>query len=393
MLVALCGFLDDGLDLLGLGVQLVDLDRLGQHEAQRHAALGLLGKPLALHREVLHLGATALLHVGPRGVHQTLDFHLDQRVRHVDRVGLEQGFHDLVLDLALQTLLHFALEVGFDLAAHLLDAAVADTEGLGESFIDLGQDRLAHFLDRHFEADLLAGEVLGEVVFREGHLEGLGFASLEAGHGLLEVGQHGALTEHERVIMRLAALEGLAVLLAEEVDGHLVASGGGAVDRLVAHALLAQDVQRAVEFGCADFKLGALELDVLQVGDREFGINLEHGRKFDVRRALGLLGLDARVAGNTQLLAAHGVAEGALDGFVHGLVVGLSAVLLLDDAGRHLARAEAGHLGVFAQTLQALLDLLVEVGNRHGEVKTALQRARRHGFGRVAGVGFHVGFH
>jgi hypothetical protein len=51
----------------------------------------------------------------------------------------------------------------------------------------------------------------------------------------------------------------------------------------------------------------------------------------------------------------------------------LLAILLPDDVSRHLARTEARHLHVLAQTLQALVDFPVEFGNRDRQVNPTLE--------------------
>ncbi len=58
-------------------------------------------------------------------------------------IGLvaEQGFHDLILDLAFDAALHFALQVGFDLGAHLFDVAIGNAHALGEIGVDFRQLR------------------------------------------------------------------------------------------------------------------------------------------------------------------------------------------------------------------------------------------------------------
>jgi len=107
-----------------------------------------------------------------------------------------------------------------------------------------------------------------------------------------------------------------------------------------------------------------------------------------VRRAFGRFRFDARVTGDAQLARRHGFAESAVERFVQRFVACLIAVLLLDDTGRHLARTEARHLDVLAHALQALVDVLVEIGNRHGEIQATLERVDGLFVG-VCGVRFH----
>jgi hypothetical protein len=89
--------------------------------------------------------------------------------------------------------------------------------------------------------------------------------------------------------------------------------------------------------------------------------------------ALGGLRLDARVAGDAHLLRGHGFAEDAVELLGQHFVAGLVAVLLLDDAERHLARAETGHLHVLAHALQALVHFLLDIGDGDGEVDATFE--------------------
>ena len=102
-------------------------------------------------------------------------------------------------------------------------------------------------------------------------------------------------------------------------------------------------------------------------------------------RAFAGLGLDPWVAGNTHLLGGYGLAEDAVQFFGQHFVTGLAAILLFDDAERHLARAEAGHLDVLSHTLQALIHLLFDILDGDGQVDAAFQ------FVGLSGGRFHEG--
>ena len=81
-------------------------------------------------------------------------------------------------------------------------------------------------LHGHVELGVLALEILGRVVGREGHLDGLVVARLGAGELLLEAGDEAARADHQRRAFGLAALEFDAVDAADEIDDQLVAVGG-----------------------------------------------------------------------------------------------------------------------------------------------------------------------
>ena len=96
-------------------------------------------------------------------------------------------------------------------------------EALGELVVDLGRLRRLHRLHRHREARLLAGEVLGAVALREGHLHLELVAGLRADELVLEARDEALRAEHQREVLGRAALELDAVDRALEVDDHLVA--------------------------------------------------------------------------------------------------------------------------------------------------------------------------
>ena len=83
--------------------------------------------------------------------------------------------------------------------------------------------------------------------------------------------------------------------------------------------------------------------------------------------------LDARITGNPHLLFGHRFAEDAIQFLGQHFVASLVAILLLDDAERHLARAEARHLHVLAHTLQALFHFLFDVSDGNGQVDAAFE--------------------
>lgn len=372
LFVALGGLFDQGADLFGSGLQLFALDHFGQDQTELDATAGLVGKPLRLHREILGLHA-ALFHILASCLHQALHFQFGQRVRDGDRVGGEQGFHHLFLDLAFDPALDFALQVAFDFCAHLADVAIGNAHHLSEVGIDFRQAGGLNLLDGNFELHGLAGQILGEVIGRESHVEGLAFAGLETFNCLLEIGEHHALTENEGVVAGLAALEGLAVLLAEEVDDDAVFLLGAAVGGVVTDALLAQDFQGVVDFGCADFQGWTLDAGSRQVAQGDLRVNLENRSKFEVRGAVGGLRLNSRIAGHAQFLFGHRGAENAVQFFGQYFVTGLVAILLLDDVERNLARAEARHFDIFAHALEALFHFLFDIGDGDGKINAAFE--------------------
>ncbi|MNL17900.1 hypothetical protein D3C87_1390210 [compost metagenome] len=286
----------------------------------------------------------------------------------------------------MRAALDFALQVFADVGAHLLDAAVGDTERLREGVVHFRQVRPLHLLQRDRELGGLAGHFLAVVVSREGQRERLALAQLQAQRGLLEFGQHAAFAQHECEVIGLAAGEFHAVDLADEVQRHAVAvlgslvcatvaMGAGLATHVVVHALLAQDVDGLVDLGVADFRLGAGHFSRGQVAQLDFRVHLEGGfeRHFVVRHAVGLQ-VELGLAGHFHVLGLRDVEELAGSLVEAHFELDLLAILLLDHLHRHLARAEAGHLHRLRQAHQAFLGFLLHfgLGNSQGYLTVQL---------------------
>ena len=84
--------------------------------------------------------------------------------------------------------------------------------------------------------------------------------------------------------------------------------------------------------------------------------------ELQVGARLHLDGLDARVAGRTQVFLVHRIAVALADQLGDGIAVHLAAELLLDHRQRHLALAEAAHVGGARQVAQATIDLAGHTG-------------------------------
>ena len=149
----------------------------------------------------------------------------------------------LRLDLALE----LEPEIRRDLRPELVDAAAGDAERLRERRVDRRNMRFGNDLRRQRELGVLSGDFLAVVVGGEREPERLGLAFGDARHRRLELGQHRRLADDDGEILRLPARELDAVDASGEIDDHAVALRGGAVDVLVACALLAQHVERLVD--------------------------------------------------------------------------------------------------------------------------------------------------
>ena len=125
-------------------------------------------------------------------------------------------------------------------------------------------------------------------------------------------------------------------------------------------ALLAQDLDRAVDGGLGHFGADALDFGGTQVTQLHLGVDLEGG--VEGQRALGRLVLlsDLGHAGHAQLGFVDGVVEALAHAVVDHFVLHLVAVTLGHHAHRHLAGAEAVGLHGARKLLQARLDLAVD---------------------------------
>ncbi len=354
-------------------MQVLGFHQFGDDQAEFHPFRRLVGEPARLDRHVFHL-RVALLEVIERALGHLLGLGLHHRLRHGDRIGLDQHVHRLLLDPGAQALGDLALEVGLHLIAHLRGVAVPDAERTGEIRIDLRQLRLLDLLDGHGELHEIAGQVLGMVVVGKPDVEALLLARGDAFQGGLEVGQHHAAADEDRVVGRLAAIELRAVLAAGEVDDEAIAFRGGTACRRIGRALLAQHFDGLVDLGVGHGQHRFLDRLAADVGDLELGIDLEDRGEFHLRGVCGLLRLDARLAGDAQVPGAHQFAEGLLDGRADRVGMRLAAVHLRHHLHRHLALAETRHLGGLGDALELLLHLARDLGVRHGHVDAALER-------------------
>ena len=116
---------------------------------------------------------------------------------------------------------------------------------------------------------------------------------------------------------------------------------------MVDRALLAQDVERAIDVGGCHFHLRALDRDRREIAQLDLRIDLEHRGEFEgtVRslafRLRALPWFDARIAGDAQVLFAHRLVEARLHGVGNDVGADGRAILLHDHLERHLAGTES----------------------------------------------------
>ena len=170
--------------------------------------------------------------------------------------------------------------------------------------------------------------------------------ALGAGELLLEALDQLAAAELQQVVGRLAALEGLAVEQALEVDQQHVALGGGPLDRLEPGEAFADPLDLAVDDLRRRLGLGPADLEAPVLA--ELGLGPDADLELEGERlALGLGGrddLDAGVADRADAGAEQGpfvpLGQRLADRLLEH---GAEAEPLDHQRGRRLALAEARH--------------------------------------------------
>ncbi|MPM67243.1 hypothetical protein SDC9_114164 [bioreactor metagenome] len=286
-----------------------------------------------------------------------------------------QGVHHGLLVASLQAELHFALQVGADIATQAVHGAVGNAERLGELLVHFGQVSGFDLLDCHQEVSGLAGHFLAMVVLRESQRESLAFASLQTAHGVFEFLEHLAFADQELELFSLAASEGFAVDLAFKVHGHAVAVFGTGILGALSEgaALLAQDVQRLVDGGVGHFGSNLLHFGGSQITDLHFGEHFEHGVERHFAFGSAFLFGNAGLTGNAQVGFVGGLGKRLTHLVVHHFVVNGITIALAHHAQRHLARTEAVHLHGAGQALQARFDFALNRGNGQAQRDFALE--------------------
>ena len=245
---------------------IVDALPLDQRSDRRLATDRLLGVALGAVDEVVlalahglevrvRVDAAAVQRVG-KLVPELVRARVDVAVRDLDRRLLGDRVDNRPAVLLLDFLLGRLGDAGGDVVLELLQRVVAEVLG-GELVVQLRKGLLFDGVDVDLEDGFLAGQVLGAVLVREGHVHDRVLAGLRAVELLFEAGDELAGAELQHVVVAGAALEGLVVELAEEVDVDEVAALGGAVDvfELAEAVLHRQQARRrlAARSGSASF--------------------------------------------------------------------------------------------------------------------------------------------
>ena len=279
-----------------------DLELLGLGDRRHHGLalqlflrIGLrLGDQL-IPRFALHLQE----HVGVHPLLGELAFHPfpafgrprgDDVVGDVDGRVVHRGVDRCDAEVFLGTAVQRAADFLADVAAELLQRLELGRVG-GEVVVEVRKDFFPHLFDRDLEDRVLAGQFLFLVVVREGDLDLDLVAGVGAGQLILEVVDQLARTERQQVVVGLAALKGLAVDEALEVDQHRVALFRGALDRLEAREALADPVDLGGDDLLVDLFVLLADLERLVLAELRHRAHADD--EFEAQRlALGLRGGD-----------------------------------------------------------------------------------------------------
>lgn len=374
-LVALGDLFDQGLDAGTVDLEVSRLDDLADEQAQGHLAPGLFGEELVRQHagvDVLGVAAELAQHV----LALAADFVGNHGLGNFQGVHREQAVECLALGLVLDSLLELALHVLAHVDTEFLEVAAGNAEGLDEFGVHFRQHRRLDLVDLDLEHRRLALQVLGLVVGREGHVQAALFAGLGAHQLVFEAGDHALGADHEAETLGGTALKGLAVDRAVEVQVQAVAVFGGFRAVGPGRTLAAQGVDHLLDVGVGHGGHRALDLHAGQAGQLYFREYLEAGHEGNVGLAFVLDGLNGREAGRIQLFLSHGFIEAVTDQVTQGFLADAGTEALLHHGQRHLAGAEAVHAHGTGGLVDAVVDLAVHSGCRHGNGHAAFKGRR-----------------
>ena len=221
--------------------------------------------------------------------------HLDPRLRDD---GVHRGLAELGLDRPLLRL----RDPRLDLRAQLVERVVAACLDR-EVVVQLGQLLLLDLLHLDGERGVLAGELLGRVVVREGELDGALLAGGRSLELLLEAGDQPPGAELHHLAAALPALELRAVERADVVHDHEVALACGTLHRLERGERLADALELGLHLLVVDLRLAAADLDALVVAE----LRGRHDADLDREGERGAL---LRQVREVHLRVAHGLDAG-----------------------------------------------------------------------------------
>ena len=246
---------------------------------------------------------------------------------------------------------------------------------LGQLIVGRLVDELADLLDRALEDGLLARELGVAVVGREGDFDVQGLVDFGADQLILEARDEGARAELKHVVLGLAARELRTIDRAHEVELQRIAllCGARRVDRLLLTVGLGDAIDGVVDVLRRHLRLQPLELDAGEIELADLGQHLDRDLELDILAFSQLLEVDARLQRRPQPAILDRLGRALVHRLLERLAVQRLAILLLEQADRHLALAEAGQLGGLGELGQALVDLGRQVARRDDDLELPLQ--------------------
>ena len=284
---------------------------------------------------------------------------------------------ELVEQRAFEPLARDTLVLALDLAPdrRLEGIEVVEPDMLGEVVVDQGLVGAAELVDRDREACRLALQLVVRVVLGEVDVDGLFLARFRAEELFLEARDELARAQPQDEPLGGAALEGLAVDAADEVDRDLVAVlrlgpflGGAEMP-----VLLAQAADRLVDLLVLGPDDHALELQRGEVDRLDFWHQLEVERVFEIRAVLELEVADLGLHRRADPLVLDRVGGRVLDRRLQDLALDRVAEAGAQHGERHLAGAEAGHPDLLADLVQPRHQLALYVGGGDADPVFALE--------------------
>ena len=342
-----------------------------RHQPRRQLGLGhgellclsdLVEHDLALERVaslLRELGAVLVVAVTIGEV--VVDLLLDRGLRQWEVDGLEERVaHLLACGVALLEQLDAGDALG-DVGLELVEGVELARE-LGEGVVGVGELALAHLGDDdgHLEG------LVGELAALRGEGERAGLAGRSTLDSLVEAGEHAVGAELVGHRGADEVLDRLPVIGARDVDEKDVTRGGGALDRGEGAEAGAEGVELLGDVVVTHGRRVDRHLDRVVRRKLELGHDVHLGGELEGRGVLVGRDVDLGAAEQADVVLAQRGVEIGVERVVDGLVEDSSAAdPLVDDAGGHLALAEAGHRDL-------VRDALV------GGVKRRLQLLKRH---------------
>ena len=330
---------------------------LGSHA--HHLQVVVHGHALALHAH-----GVLVHHLVQLGLHHAVG---DLSLQVVDEL-LQNGALESALSLGLTALLELLAQVLLEVSQglklrHILSELVVRLRDLG----------LLDLLDLHVEHHSLAGQIL-HIVLGEGDVQILLIAHAQANELILKAGHEGAGADLQAVIGALAALEGLAIVKALEVDDSSIAHGDGTLHAHQTSGTLDIGLQLILDVGIGDLVKGLGSLQALILAQLHLGAHGDQSSKGQAVLA-HLHDVHDRVAHILQALLLHSSLIGAGVHIVDGVFIKhAGAVHALDDLPGGLALTEAGDADAVAVLQISLLNGSLKLAGLHldGQLHCAL---------------------